>query len=361
MSGQTSTQQTQQQASTTSPWAPTTGTLKNIIGQVNQGNLSPTSGQTSATGTLVDAATGLPNYGTAGEGAVNNLFNSSTTPQQGMLSSAYGQEQGALSPMLSSEYTNPYTDPALQQAMGTMNNQITNQIEGQAAAAGRPMGTNADSSEALALGLSQGEGGLLANEFNTLSGNQLTAANQLGTAAGNTASGITGQQQTQLGNQQAGITAAGEIPGLVTQPASTALQAQNLQAGLPLTNVAAEEGLINPIASLGGQSTGSGTSTTSQQTPATQNIIGGAMLGASLLSDARLKKDKKQIGMLYDGTPVHSFEFKGSNVPRIGLLAQNVEKRTPQAVQEVGGVKMVDYGKATERSRKIGMLHDMAA
>ncbi len=48
-------------------------------------------------------------------------------------------------------------------------------------------------------------------------------------------------------------------------------------------------------------------------------------------------------------------------MPRIGLIAQDIEQRRPDAVQEFPGtdIKMVDYGKATERARMIGMLADM--
>ncbi len=359
MSGATSTQQTQQQQSTTNPWGPTTPLLRDIIGQVGAGNLSPTAGQTSATQGLVDATTGLPNFGQAGAGAVGNLFGANTDPQQAMLKGAYGQQAGMLSPMLSAGYTNPYTNPALKSAMDTMNSDITNQIEGQAAAAGRPVGTNASMTQALARGLSQGEGGLLANEFNTLTGNQLQAGQQLGGAAGSAASGLTAQQQAALNAQMQGIGAAGSIPGLFTQPAMGMLSAQNLQAQLPWANLGAAEGLVNPIAALGGQSTGNSTGTTSQQQPWQQTAIGGAMLGASMYSDERLKEDIEPVGKLYDDTTVYSYRYKGDDMPRIGLIAQEIERDRPEAVGEIGGFKAVNYDLATRRARRIGMLADM--
>lgn len=376
MGGQTSTQQTQAQNSVTSPWAPAMPDLKKILGQVGAGNFSPTAGQTGATQGLVDATTGLPNFGTAGAGAVNNLFGSNTGNQQGILSGAYGQEQGALSPMLSAGYTNPYTNPALKSAMDTMNSDITNQIEGQAAAAGRPVGTNASMTQALARGLSQGEGGLLANEFNTLTGNQLQAAGALGGAAGNTASGLTAAQQAALNNQMQGIGAAGSIPGLFTQGALGMLGAQNLQAQLPWANLGAAEGLVNPIAALGGQSTGTSTGTTTQQQPWQNTAIGAGMLGASMLpagtmgsigtgianmwpSDERLKEDIEPVGKLYDDTTVYSYHYKGDSMPHIGLIAQEIERDRPEAVGEIGGYKAVNYDLATRRARRIGMLADL--
>lgn len=356
MSGATTTQQTQQ--SQTAPWAPAQPMLQNILGQIGQVPTGPSSGQTGAVGQIASEAGGVPSFGAAGAGAVNNLFGSNTTPQQNMLTNAYGQTSAALSPMLDPGYTNPMTNPQLGAAMSTLNSDITNQIGGEFAAAGRPIGTNADAGQAVARGVSQGEAGLLANEFNTLSGNQLTAANQLMGAAGATASGVTGQQQAQLGNQLQGIQAAGAIPGLMTQPGTTALTAANLQAGLPGINVPGLEGMTIPIAGLGAQS--SGTGTTSQQSPWYTTAIGAGLLGASLMpSDERIKEGIQEIGMLYDETPIYSYRYKGDDRAQIGVMAQDVEKRRPDAVHEFGGVKFVDYGKAAERSRAIGMLADL--
>lgn len=359
MSGATSTQQTQQQQSTTNPWGPTAPLLRNIVKDIGSGNLTPTAGQTSATQGLVDATTGLPNFGQAGASTVGNLFGANTDPQQAMLKGAYGQEAGMLSPMLSAGYTNPYTNPALKSAMDTMNSDITNQVMGQAAAAGRPVGTNASMTQALARGLSQGEGGLLANEFNTLTGNQLQAAQQLGGAAGSAAGGLTAQQQAALNAQTQGISAAGSIPGLFTQPALGMLSAQNMQAQLPWANLGAAEGLVNPIAALGGQSTGSSTGTTSQQQPWQNTAIGAGLLGASMYSDERLKEGIHPVGELYDGTTVHAYRYKGDDTPRIGLIAQEIERDRPEAVGEIGGYKAVNYDLATRRARRIGMLADL--
>jgi hypothetical protein len=414
MSGQTSTNQTQSQQSQTQPWAPAQPMLQNILSQLGNGNLAPTAGQTTAAGNIVSEVGGVPSFGGQGIGAVNNLFGSSTAPQQNTLTNAYGQVSGALSPMLNAGYTNPYTDPALSSAMSTMGSDITNQIKGEFAAAGRPAGTNADSSQAIARGLAQGEGGLLANEFNTLTANQMGAAGELTGAAGATAGGLTQQQQVPLQNEIQGISTAGAIPGLLTMPGAAQYGAANLQAGLPWQNLGQAEGLTVPIAGLGSQSSGTMTGTTSQQSPWYTTALGAGLGGLGLLggtgafgaggwlgsmgggslgtsstpyammggagpfapqgyggtgllgsiggwlgSDERIKDDIEPIGMLYDETPVYSFKYKGDETPRIGLMAQDVERRVPEAVREFGGVKMVDYGRATARARAIGMLGEL--
>jgi hypothetical protein len=66
------------------------------------------------------------------------------------------------------------------------------------------------------------------------------------------------------------------------------------------------------------------------------------------MSDSRMKEDIKHIGNTYDGQKIYSYRFKGEPQTHIGLLAQEVEKKHPDAVDSIKGVKMVDYDAATE-------------
>ena len=65
------------------------------------------------------------------------------------------------------------------------------------------------------------------------------------------------------------------------------------------------------------------------------------------MSDSRMKEDIKHIGNTYDGQKIYSYRFKGEPQTHIGLLAQEVEKKHPDAVGSIKGVKMVDYDAAT--------------
>lgn len=102
-------------------------------------------------------------------------------------------------------------------------------------------------------------------------------------------------------------------------------------------------------------------------------LMGGTALGSNMLgfnsgglgkllglttSDARAKEDIEPIGKLVDGKTVYSFRYKGDAHPHIGLIAQEVEKTDPQAVVEIGGVKRVHYGMATERARHMVKFSD---
>lgn len=79
-------------------------------------------------------------------------------------------------------------------------------------------------------------------------------------------------------------------------------------------------------------------------------IAGGLGLGAKLFgtfSDARLKDDIEKVGELHDGLGVYKYRYKGDDRTQIGLMAQEVERRYPEAVGEVAGFKTVDYDRAT--------------
>lgn len=72
---------------------------------------------------------------------------------------------------------------------------------------------------------------------------------------------------------------------------------------------------------------------------------------APFFSDRRLKHDVHEIGKTKDGLPIYSFKYNGDDKTQIGLMAQDVEKKHPEAVGLAGGYKTVDYEKATEGAR----------
>lgn len=88
-----------------------------------------------------------------------------------------------------------------------------------------------------------------------------------------------------------------------------------------------------------------------QQSNAGMNsILGGLFgLGSSLImSDRRTKEDIREIGKTNDGQPLYTYRYKGSPMLQMGLMAQDVEQRNPDAVVEIGGIKHVDYARALE-------------
>ncbi|MDP2575388.1 tail fiber domain-containing protein [Vibrio penaeicida] len=77
--------------------------------------------------------------------------------------------------------------------------------------------------------------------------------------------------------------------------------------------------------------------------------LGGA---AIMASDKRVKKDIKRVGKTNDGQPIYTFRYKDSDGIQMGLMAQDVEKKTPEAVIErPDGIKMVNYDLALKGAK----------
>lgn len=68
--------------------------------------------------------------------------------------------------------------------------------------------------------------------------------------------------------------------------------------------------------------------------------------GAMAMSDIRVKKNIKYIGISKEGLPIIEFNYINNDDNRYrGVSAQSVEKIKPSAVIEIDGIKMVDYSK----------------
>jgi len=77
----------------------------------------------------------------------------------------------------------------------------------------------------------------------------------------------------------------------------------------------------------------------------------------SFFSDERLKENIKTVGETFDGQKIYSYNYKGDPRTQIGLMAQNVEKKHPEAVGIASGYKTVNYKKATEDAAKRGHFY----
>lgn len=69
--------------------------------------------------------------------------------------------------------------------------------------------------------------------------------------------------------------------------------------------------------------------------------IGSAIGG--IFSDRRLKTDIEKVGKTNAGLPIYTYKYKGDNKTQMGVMAQDVEKKIPEAVKEIGGFKAVNY------------------
>jgi hypothetical protein len=118
--------------------------------------------------------------------------------------------------------------------------------------------------------------------------------------------------------------------------------------------------LANFMQMVQGNYGGTNTSTGTQYMPGQNifgSILGGLMGGTGILggtgafgkagwltSDARLKENIERVGKTDEGLPIYKYNYKGSMLPQMGVMAQDVERVNPDAVAMMpSGYKAVDY------------------
>lgn len=237
---------------------------------------------------------------TSGENQAINTVNQGFTPSASQLSSSINEQM------------NPYNQNVInqiqQQAYG-QNSVLNSQLS----AAGQ-FGSNRAALGANDIANSQANniGALLNPEYNTALNNALTTIPQLGAQSA--------QAQLQTGQLVQGQQEATQ------QAPLTALQSLSQILGILPTNSS--------------QSTGSG-----------QNSSSGFNFGL-FSSDERLKENIIPVGT-DNGFPIYSFNYICDDRRFIGVMAQDVEQSMPDAVQEINGLKSVDYGMIGVEFRRI--------
>ena len=78
--------------------------------------------------------------------------------------------------------------------------------------------------------------------------------------------------------------------------------------------------------------------------------LGSAALGGWAASDERLKEDIEKVGETpIEGVNAYSFRYKGSPLLQLGAMAQEVERKVPDAVATMpNGYKAVNYSKLAQ-------------
>ena len=300
-------------------------------------------------GQFVAGLTPTQQAGIAGTSAAANAAQPYYGAATGLTLSG-AQDVGPLSQNQISYYQNPFTqsvvDPtlkALQQQQGQERSNLATQAIRSGGFGGDRAGIErANLARQQTLGTAQAISPLFAQGYqsavNTAQGQQGVVAQDLARRmqAGQQIAGLgTGAQQAALQGAAAQLQ-AGTAEQQTQQADLTARYQQFLQErGYPfqvsqfLANIAMGTGAL------------SGSTTTTQQP-------------SSFFSDRRLKHDVKQIGKTNDGLPIYSYKYNGEDRTQIGLMAQDVEKKKPEAVGLAGGYKTVDYEKATEGSERKG-------
>jgi hypothetical protein len=202
-----------------------------------------------------------------------------------------------------------------------------------------------------------------ANNSNILS--SILGALSGGTSLSSTGTGVTGGALDNLDNAY-NLSSTGASGPQQANQLDLANQLQKYQGDTSLP-YSALSGLMSIIGTgnWGQNSTGTSTTTSTPSAMATIGSLMGAggsllgskggllgggsgLLGLGLFSDKRLKTDIAEVGTLFDGTPVYRYRYLDGGPMQIGLMAHDVEKRTPEAIGEAYGYKTVDYAEATK-------------
>lgn len=370
-STQTSTANPAVASAATSNIATAENTLNNsTAGQEYQGPLTAAIAPNQQA--TINNATATASNGTGA--TAQNLINSyASAPAQSVSTGTIAQNM--------SPYMNQYVMQAL--APQLQQEQITNAAQDQATDA---QATGSGAYGDARTGIQQANNAFEQNvEQEGVVGNAYN--NAFNTAIGAGAQDVANQNSTQLANANFNETALNRSLGGAT--ADEGLQTQQLGADTT-ANSLAQQDTAQQQAALTAQynnflqaqqsqiaaqgSANQSVATAAAAMPATQTTSapdnsGFALLGAALgtagslgakaltASDRRLKTDIHKIGKLNDGSNVYSFVYKGDPNQRqhIGLMAQEVRKRTPEAVHKLpSGHLAVDYGAATSLARAMG-------
>ena len=247
-----------------------------------------------------------------------------------------------------------YMNPYLQNAMGAtaaqlqnINQQQQQQLLGQGISQGAFGGDRGKVAQAALMNQQNlATGNVLSNMANqgyqSAAQNYLTGLGQQGSLANQFGNLGLGAQNAGLAGAQAQI-GAGTLGQQTNQAGLSALynqfqqqQAYPFQTAQFLANIAEGTGAL------------SGSTTTSTQP---MGLFGN-------LSDERAKENIEPIGKTFDGQNIYKFNYKGEPNAQVGLIAQDVEKRNPNAVHEQGGLKYVDYDKATANAAHRGHFYN---
>lgn len=353
-------------AAATSNIATAENTLKNsTAGTQYQGPLTAAIAPNQQ-GTI-DAATGIANNGTG-------------TSAAGLINSYAGAPAQSVSTGTIAQNMSPYMNQNVMQALAPQLRQmdITNAADAaRNNAAATSSGAFGDARAGIqasdtAFNQNVQREGVIGNAYNSAFNTAIGAGAQDVANQNSTQQANAGYQETALNRALGGATAQ---EGLQTQQLGTQTTANSLTQQDTAASQAAMTAQYNnwlqaqqsQLAAQGSanQSVAAGAAampaTVAESAPDNSGyaLLGGALgiAGKAALSDRNAKYDIDKVGELADGSNVYSFIYKGdpNRVKQIGLMAQEVRKRTPGAVvKRADGYLAVDYHKATALARAIG-------
>lgn len=341
--GSSKTTTTQSKSGSQDPWAPTIPYLEGLLrSAATQGGIGITPDQAWAFEQLkTNAGAGNPWAAQIGDAATAAL---SSPDRTGQVADAYTRLQDQIGGIAAGNNLDVMNNPQLMALLTQVGDDISNRINAQFAGAGRDLsGANQG---AVAKGVAGAQTPILVDQYNRERSNQMAAAEALYGAGAGSATTQAQLDASRAALQQAGIGLSNEALTAESYTPNMILELDQQIKQLPFMDIAPLAEILYGAAGLGGsyKESGTGTSRTSS-----------SQLGLNLLSDERVKEGIEQVGSMADGTPIYRWRYKGEDTVHIGPMAQEVEERHPEAVDEVGpaGLKTVNMDVATRKAAQI--------
>jgi hypothetical protein len=260
MGGKSTTTKTDTTSSTTAPWLEAQPTLTGILGQLNSGlgSTGVTGAENTALHNLVVNAGNANQYAPQINSLIGDLFSGGgASAQSGNINQAYQDYQRRLSPMADGSMIGQ--NSGLKPYLDTIAGDVQQRVNGMFAGAGRDLsGANL---QALGRGIAAGQAPVIAGQYNADVANMRGAADSL-YGAGNTTGGLlTGLNQQGLANRQAGLGMSNVVSDQFNNAQKQVLEAEAIRRGIPVQALGLLANIGIPIAGLGSNNTGKGTST----------------------------------------------------------------------------------------------------
>lgn len=272
-----------------------------------------------------------------------------------MVDAAYGDLKTQLGDVAAGRNQDIMSDPRIQAMLREVGNDVQSRITGAFAAAGRDITGNAAGQGAIARGVTTAQLPILMQEFARQQGRTDAAIRDLFGAGTTTATTGQALDLNTLLARAGGVNLSNAALAARDLPYNTILNLDQQLKQMPFEDLSLYAQLLLPTAGLGGQQSGTGTSTTKGSSSGINLGLGdigkiGTAAMSLIPSDERVKEDIEPVGKTFDGQVIYRYKGDPTRAVHMGLLAQEVEETAPEAVGSIGGVKAVDYRAATEEA-----------
>jgi len=262
----------------------------------------------------------LASYGNTGQNFANQINQGAQTGYQNQMGGGFQNQQLAQGLQNFGGMQNEALGGAIQAGLGDINRNFQRNIMPSINTGAAMTNTSGGSRQGIAQGLAAGEANRQASDFV----NQMQSQNWQN------------QMQNQLG-------AYGQMGGLQAQQNLSQQGAMGMAPDLANLGFGAQYGDLSALSSLIGSPTVLGGASQSSGTGGVGGSIGGMAAMMPFLSDRRAKENIKRVGKTDGGLPVYTYNYKGHIGVHMGVMAQELEKVTPEAVHEINGLKHVNY------------------